>query len=73
MITKFIYNLVLGAYFCYGIEMLSRDLLGRVPKEYDRPAPKTVFWWTGICIVLSVLFIGLDVWNTYTISMMNTK
>jgi hypothetical protein len=75
MITKLIYNLILGAYFCYGIEFLSRDLLGRASiinrgTCIEKPNENGVFWWTGICIALSVVFIALDMWNTYTLSML---
>ncbi len=78
MITKFIYNIILGAYFCYGVEMLSRDLLGRAPVtergySLEKINPNTVFYWTGLCIALSILFIALDMWNTFTLSTIINK
>lgn len=72
MITKFIYNLIIASIMCYNIEHLSRQLLGRSPIEQFsiKENPKTIFYWTGISIVLSIAFIALDMWNTFTLSMM---
>ena len=69
VVSKIIYNLIISTYFIYGVEHLSRDVLGRNPFDSvnEIEMPKSVFYWTGILIVLSCIFISFDIYSTLTL------
>lgn len=62
IVTKIVYNVVVGAWFVYTIEKLSREKLGRNPNLKE-----PCFYWTFLVSILLVAFTIIDAVSTYQI------
>ena len=62
IVTKIIYDIALGAITVYNLEILSRKIKGRKPKQYGDETD--VYWWTGVIIAMLVIYTIFDAINT---------
>lgn len=65
VITKLIYDIILGALFVYSIEMMSRDKLKRKP--HSAGSDDETFWWTLVIIFFMIIYTAYDGFAAYQI------
>lgn len=61
IVSKAIYDIIIGSLLCYGVEQMSRDIKGR--KAISFSSDDSVYWWTGLIITFSVIFTGFDIYS----------
>lgn len=66
LVTKIIYNIVFSILFIYNIEIESRNIKERIPR--DSGGDSTIFWWTGWLIALWTIYLIFDAVYTYELA-----